>query len=104
MIEALKILKEYIIKRQKDLDIGQAGICLSLSWLYMDQRIDIYDYIQITEKLKAKSNGKRYEGDGSECHDHYMFWFPNFEARIKAIDELIKELEHEQQTTAEKLA
>lgn len=99
MIEALKILKEDIIKRQKDLGIGQAGICKSLSWMYIDNIMSIYEYKQIVEKLEAKSNGKRFQGDGSECNEHFMFWFPNFEARIKAIDELINELEHEQQQT-----
>lgn len=94
MINALKLLKKDIINRQKELDIGQAGICNSLSWMWVNDKITYSEYKMMLRLLEQKSLGKRYEGDGTETTDMFMFWFPNFETRIKAINELIKELEN----------
>jgi hypothetical protein len=96
MIDTLKLLKTDIINRQKELDIGQAGICYILTRMWLTDKITFSIYKIILYRLEQKSLGKRYEGDGKETTDLFMFWFPNCEARIKAIDELINELEHEQ--------
>ena len=97
MIETLILIRENIKERHEYQMLRQAGICRTIEVLHVAGVTTFENLMNALRLIETKHKGNYFDFMGLPTTNTDLFWFSSNEERIKAIDELINELEHEQQ-------
>jgi hypothetical protein len=94
MIETLILIRENIKERHEYQMLRQAGICRTVEVLFVAGAITFEQSQEALRLIETKHNGEYFEFMGLPSLNEDLFWFSSNKERIKAIDELINELEN----------